>query len=146
MIEVMKNLAKEKDVCVLATASGEKPHCSLMAYTTNDECSEIYMATYRSSRKFKNLTENPSVSLLIDTREEHKGSQLSEARAMTVSGVFERLKDDKEKAMVRQRLLKRHPHLKIFLDDSDSEIIRIKIHSFLLLQGFTDAHFEEISK
>lgn len=146
MIKLMKTFAQEKDFCVLATVSGEKPHCSLMAYATDDECSEIYMATYRSTRKFKNLTENPAVSLLIDNREEHKGSQLSEARAMTVSGVFERLEGDKEKAIIRQRLLKKHPHLKMFLDDADSELIRIKIQSFLLLQGFTDAHFEEISR
>jgi len=146
MIEAMKNLAKSKNVCVLATASGEKPHCSLMAYTTDDECSEIYMVTYRSTRKFKNLTENPSVSLLIDTREEHKGSPLSEVTAMTISGVFERLEGELEREVVRQRLLKKHPHLKVFMDDPVSELIRVRIHSFLLLQGFTEAHFVEIAK
>jgi len=87
MIELMKKLAKEKDICVLATVSGEKPHCSLMAYTTDDDCSEIYMATYRSTKKFKE-----------------------------------------------------------FLDHPDAEVICIKIHSFLLLDGLTDAHFEEVSK
>ncbi|RJR36859.1 MAG: pyridoxamine 5'-phosphate oxidase family protein [Desulfobacteraceae bacterium] len=145
MIEVMKNLAKKKDLCVLATVSGGNPHCSLMAYTTNDACSEIYMVTHRKTRKMRNLMENPSVSLLIDTREEHTGSHLPEAEAMTVSGVFVRLEDDRKKAIVRERLLERHPYLNIFLDDPDSELIRIKIHSFLLLKGFTDGHFVEIS-
>jgi nitroimidazol reductase NimA-like FMN-containing flavoprotein (pyridoxamine 5'-phosphate oxidase superfamily) len=144
MIEIMKKLAKEKDICVLATVSGEKPHCSLMAYTTDEDCSEIYMATHRGTRKFKNLMENPSVSLLIDTREEHKGSLRSEAKAMTVSGSFERLQEDRKKAWARARLLGRHPHLKEFLDHPDSEVICIKIRSFLLLDGLTDAHFEEI--
>ena len=146
MIEMMKKLAKEKDVCVLATVSGGKPHCSLMAYTTDDDCSKIYMATYRSTRKFKKLMQNPSVSLLIDTREEHMGSQRSGAKAMTVSGAFERLEDNQKKAWVRARLLKRHPHLKEFLGHPDAEVICIKIHSFLLLDGLTDAHFEEISE
>ena len=146
MIELMKKLAKEKDICVLATVSGEKPHCSLMAYTTDDDCSEIYMATYRDTRKFKNLMENPSVSLLIDTREEHKGSHRPEAKAMTVSGAFERLEDDDKRTAARAGLLKRHPHLREFLDHPDAEIICIKILSFLLLDGLTDAHFEEISK
>jgi nitroimidazol reductase NimA-like FMN-containing flavoprotein (pyridoxamine 5'-phosphate oxidase superfamily) len=144
MIELMKKLAKEKDICVLATVSGEKPHCSLMAYTTDDDCSEIYMATHRGTKKFKNLLENPSVSLLIDTREEHKGSHRPEAKAMTVSGAFERLQDSQKKAQVRASLLGRHPHLKEFLDHPDAEVICIKIRSFLLLDGLTDAHFEEI--
>ncbi len=146
MIEIMKKLAKEKDICVLATVSGGKPHCSLMAYTTDDDCSEIYMATYRNTKKFRNLMENPSVSLLIDTREEHKGSHRPEAKAMTVSGAFETLQDNQKKSRVKTRLLNRHPHLKEFLDHPDAEIICIKIRSFLLLDGLTDAHFEEISK
>jgi len=144
MIEVMKKLAKEKDICVLATVSGATPHCSLMAYTTDDACTEIYMATYRSSKKFRNLTENPSVSLLIDSREEHKGARRPEAKALTVSGTLERLEDDQKKAWTRARLLGRHPHLKEFMDHPDAEVICIKIRSFLLLDGLTDAHFEEV--
>jgi heme iron utilization protein len=99
----MKKLAKEKDICVLATVSGTTPHCSLMAYTTDDDCSEIYMATYRSTKKFKNLMENPSVSLLIDTREEHNGSRRPEAKAMTVSGTLEKLEDDQKRAWSRAK-------------------------------------------
>jgi nitroimidazol reductase NimA-like FMN-containing flavoprotein (pyridoxamine 5'-phosphate oxidase superfamily) len=144
MIEIMKKLAKEKDICVLATVSGEKPHCSLMAYTTDDDCSEIYMATHRNTTKFKNLSENPSVSLLIGTREEHKGSHRPEAKAMTVSGAFQKLEDNQKKAWVKAGLLSRHPHLREFLEHPDAEVICIKIHSFLLLEGLTDAHFEEI--
>ena len=144
MIEFMKQLAKEKDICVLATVSGEKPHCSLMAYTTDDECGEIYMATHRATKKFKNLLANPSVSLLIDTREEHKGSHRPEAKAMTVSGAFERLEDRQKEALARARLLSRHPHLKEFLAHPDAEVICIRIRSFLLLDGLTDAHFEEV--
>jgi nitroimidazol reductase NimA-like FMN-containing flavoprotein (pyridoxamine 5'-phosphate oxidase superfamily) len=144
MIERMKRLAKEKDICVLATVSGEKPHCSLMAYVTDDDCSEIYMATHKSTKKFKNLMKNPSVSLLIDTREEHSGSRRPEAKAMTVSGAFERLEDGQKQAWASARLLGRHPHLKAFMEHPDAEVICIKIRSFLLLDGFTDAHFEEI--
>ena len=44
MIERMKELVRRKDICVLATVAENKPHCSLMAYVTDDECKEIYMA------------------------------------------------------------------------------------------------------
>jgi len=144
MIDRMKKLAKENDICVLATVSGGKPHCSLMAYTTDDDCSEVYMATHRATKKFKNLMENPSVSLLVDTREEHRGSHGPDAKAMTISGVFEKLEDHQKEVWARARLLSRHPHLKEFLDHPDAEVICIKIRSFLLLDGLTDAHFEEI--
>jgi nitroimidazol reductase NimA-like FMN-containing flavoprotein (pyridoxamine 5'-phosphate oxidase superfamily) len=144
MIEEMKTLAREKDVCVLATASSDVPHCSLMAYATDEECSEFYMVTRRDTRKYRNLVENPSVSLLIDTREERKGSRLSGGRAMTVSGVFEPLKDGREAWAARQSLVKRHPELEVLLDHPNSELIRIRVHSFLLLKGLTDAQFVEL--
>ena len=144
MLEKMKQLVKDGDICVLATVSRGKPHCSLMAYVCNDEGSEIYMVTHRETSKYKNLLKNPSVSLLIDTREDHPGPQRPEAKAMTVDGFFEKIEDEDKRREVKAKLLKRHPHLKVFLNDQGAETFCIKIKSYLLLDGLTEAHFEEV--
>ena len=144
MLERIKSLVKEKDICVLATVSGDKPHCSLMAYVTDDDCREIYMVTHRESRKYENLIKNRSVSLLIDTREEHAGSRRPEAKALTVSGTFKKIDDKNKKIQVRSKLLDRHPHVREFLDHPDAEIVCIRVESFLLLNGLTDAHYETV--
>ena len=89
MIEKIKDLIKRKDMCVLATAFDNKPHCSLMAYVTDDDCGAIYMVTGRETTKYRNISANPQVSLLIDTREEHPGDSRPKAQALTVSGVFD---------------------------------------------------------
>jgi nitroimidazol reductase NimA-like FMN-containing flavoprotein (pyridoxamine 5'-phosphate oxidase superfamily) len=146
MYEKMRQLVREKDLCVLATASANLPHCSLMAYVTEEGCREIYMVTLRDSTKFKNLTENPRVSLLIDTREEHPAPGRSEVRALTVSGHFHRIGDEEVLRSVRKRLLVRHPHLNELLDRPDAEIFCIRVLSILLLQGVHDAHFVEVEK
>ncbi|MEJ2724129.1 MAG: pyridoxamine 5'-phosphate oxidase family protein [Deltaproteobacteria bacterium] len=143
-IEKMKELARDKDVCVLATASEGTPHCSLMAYVVDDGCNEVYMATFKNTKKFKNLMENPNVSLLVDTREEHDGPLRPEAKAMTVDGTFQQIQDEKKKNWIRAKLLERHPYLEEFLAHPDAEVFCIKIRSFLLLDGLTDAHFEKI--
>jgi len=144
MLERMKRLAKDKDTCVLATVSQAKPHCSLMAYACDDGCSEIYMATLKETKKYRSLLENPFVSLLIDTREEHPDPRRREAVAMTVSGFFERTEDGAKRARMKAKLLERHPHLREILDHPDAELLCIRINSFLLLDGFTKAHFEEV--
>ena len=144
MLSTMKNLAKEKDLCVLATTSGGAPHCSLMAYVTDEEGSEIYMATQKNTQKCKNVLGNPSVSLLIDTREDHQGPRRHEAKAMTVTGKCELVEDEAKKTFVKAKLLERHPHLKDFLNHPDGAILCVRVASFLLLDGLTDAHFEEI--
>lgn len=140
----MKALLKARDICVLATVSEGTPHCSLMAYATDDDCREIYMVSHGRTTKFRNMTVNPSVSLLIDTREEHTGPRRPEARAMTVDGFYKKIEDVSKKDLVRSRLLERHPHLGSFMAHPEAEILRIKIRSFLLLDGIDKAYFEEL--
>jgi general stress protein 26 len=137
MLAEMKQLVKEKNICVLATLAGSKPYCSLMAYAANDEATEIYMATHRSTKKFRNMAENPSVSLMIDTREEVPRSR---ARALTVEGICVQIEDASKRELARARLLSIHPHLKDFLLDIDNELICVAVKSFLLLKGLSEAH------
>ena len=144
MLEEMKALAKQKDTCVLATVSGGNPHCSLMAYATDDDCREIYMVTQKETKKYKNLIKNPSVSLLIDTREEQSASRPLQAKALTIAGLFQVIDDEHKKRFARARLLERHPYLNEFIDQTDTELICIKAISFLLLNGLKEAHFEMV--
>ena len=142
MLKEMKALGREKNSCVLATIVNNKPYCSLMAYVTNRACTEIYMVTHRQSQKFQNLMTNPAVSLMIDTRDT---SPRSAVRAMTVEGVFRNIKDPAKGEKIRRKLLSVHPHLKDFMGHPEAEVLRIQIKSFLMLDGLTQASFENVS-
>jgi nitroimidazol reductase NimA-like FMN-containing flavoprotein (pyridoxamine 5'-phosphate oxidase superfamily) len=145
MREDIKDLVIEKDVCVMATVSGGKPHCSLMSYVVDDQCHEIYMVTQKNTKKYTNMLENPFVSLLIDNREQHVGADRQNAKALTISGTFQEIDDNFKKNAARNRLLERRPHLKVFLDDPGTEIFCVKINSFLLLDGLTNAYSESLT-
>jgi nitroimidazol reductase NimA-like FMN-containing flavoprotein (pyridoxamine 5'-phosphate oxidase superfamily) len=142
MLAQMKDLAKQNNTCVLATIADRKPYCSLMAYVTNRDCTEIYMVTHRQTQKYQNLKKNPAVSLLIDTRDK---SPRTKARAMTVEGVYQEIKDSDKEKKLRQKLLSAHPNLDEFMGNPDSKVLRIRIISFLLLDGLTQSTFREIS-
>lgn len=144
MLETMKELLQTHETCVLATESGGKPHCSLMAYVTDEGCRHVYMVTYKDSIKFRNLEKNPSVSLLVDTRETQGGGRPSETRALTVEGVYEPFQEEREREEVRKRLLAIHPQLKVFLEDPGAEIIAVRVLSFLLLDGLTNAAYAKV--
>lgn len=144
MLKKIKVLVREKDVCVLSTVSQDAtPHCSLMAYVADEECSEIYMATHSSTMKYKNLLHNPAVSLLIDSREVTPRQQ---AQALTVSGVFQPIDYEHKRDQVEAQLLTQHPHLKDFIKNLDTVLICIKVQSFLLLDGLTDSHFVNLKE
>jgi len=144
MLPKIKTLVKEKDTCVLATVSGNTPHCSLLSYVSDDECREIYMVSHKQTKNFQNLVNNPAVSLLIDTREEDAGARRSKARALTISGFFQKMEEGTKRDVVRARLLERHPHPRELVDHPDAEVFSVKVESVQLLEGPTESYFERV--
>jgi len=142
----IRALIREQFTCVLATASKNRPHCSLMAYATNSSCDEIYLMTLTESRKYQNMCENPDVSLLIDTRQDKLKSDYTQTMALTVSGRFDKIIKDSERDRIRKELSRRHPGLKDFFLNPKGEIVKIIIKSYLFLEGPTKAYYEAISE
>ena len=142
----VRALIQEQGTCVLASASKNRPHCSLMAYATNASCNEIYLMTLKDSRKYKNMHVNPAVSLLIDTRQDTSKSDPNETMALTLSGRFQRVMEDTERKRIRKELTRRHPGLKDFFENPEAEPLRIIIESVLLLEGPTKALYGLISE
>lgn len=139
MLEKIKALALEKDICVLATVSEESPHCSLMAYMVDENAVEFYMTTLKQTKKYSNIVKNPHVSLLIDSRERLPRTK---AQALTVSGICEMISsDDPQTETLEKVLLRKHPHLKKILENPESVILCVRAKSYLFLDGITDAYF-----
>jgi general stress protein 26 len=143
MIEKMKALLKENSMCVLASSSGDRPHCSLMAYVTDEEAKTLFMVSLMTSRKSRNLSVNPYISLLVDNRTE-AGGDIGSILALTVSGVCSVVADGEEKDLIQNRIVQAHPRLHGLAYHPDAEVIAIKVQSLLLLEGPTTAHFEEL--
>jgi nitroimidazol reductase NimA-like FMN-containing flavoprotein (pyridoxamine 5'-phosphate oxidase superfamily) len=140
MIERIKTLIRENNMCVLATCLDNKPHCSLMGYLADEKAETIYMVTRGETHKYRNMLQNPLVSLLIDTRREQGPESSAQVQALTIAGTCEPLHAESEKRTILERLLSQHPHLKELADHPDAAIIAVKLHSFLLLDGALTAH------
>jgi uncharacterized pyridoxamine 5'-phosphate oxidase family protein len=115
-----------------------------MSYAATEDGREIYMVTRKNTKKFKNMDENPEVSLLIDSRELDRGGKRHMAKALTVTGVYKKVKDEVQAEEIRRRLLDRHPHLKHFIGDPQARLIIVRVKAFQLLEGIDDAYFEEV--
>jgi hypothetical protein len=90
------------------------------------------------------MERNPGVSLLIDSREADRGEKRHTAKALTVTGTYEKVKDELQAGEIRRRLLDRHPHLEDFIADPQVQFILIRAKAFQLLEGVADAYFEEV--
>ena len=140
----IKELIENNLVCVLATVSGASPHCSLMSYVADTDCQEIYMVSHKNTKKYQNLTNNPAVSLLIDSREISLSPGKKRSLALTVTGIFQQDAPAEKKRAVRELLRGKHPDLGALLDDSGAEIIVLKINALQLLDGISNAYFENV--
>jgi nitroimidazol reductase NimA-like FMN-containing flavoprotein (pyridoxamine 5'-phosphate oxidase superfamily) len=143
--EKIKSLIRKQGTCVLATASENRPHCSLMAYATNSSCDEIYFMTLSDTRKYQNMCENPAVSLMIDTRQDTLDPAHTGTVALTISGRFDRIVKDTERERICKELSRKHPGLKDFFENPEGEPFKVIIESYLLLEGPTKAHYGAIS-
>lgn len=145
VVEEMVNMLKVQKMCVLATVADNIPHCSLMAYVTDERCRKVYMVTHKKTKKYANLLANPSVCLLVDTRLSHESSDRKHVQALTVNGTFE-LVVKEETASLRRRFITAHPHLQEFAEDDDAQFFAVKLQALQLLRNATDATYENLEE
>ncbi len=113
ILDEMKSLLMDNSMCVLATSSDNRPHCSLMAYITDDQAKNIYMATLNTSRKYKNIEQNPHVSLLVDSRVFGKSdSGAGTIKALTVTGICSVVRENPERELILARMKRRIPRIR----------------------------------
>jgi uncharacterized protein YhbP (UPF0306 family) len=138
-LEEMIEVLRSQDMCVLATAFDNIPHCSLMAYITDEHCRKIYMITHKETKKYKNLQANPSVSLLIDTRLSKKNLPREKVQALNANGIFALVESAGESEVLRNRFIDAHPHLQDFAMHQNAALFVVELQSMQLLNGAVDA-------
>jgi nitroimidazol reductase NimA-like FMN-containing flavoprotein (pyridoxamine 5'-phosphate oxidase superfamily) len=145
MLERMKRLIGEHDICVLATVGPDgRPHCSLMSYLAAADSRRLYLLTGKATRKHRNMLANPRVSLLIDTRASAGAEGLLGVYSLVMDGIFTPLAEGPDKDELRRRLLARHPHLAELAAHPDAELVAVSIQGMQLQEGPVKAHYASL--
>jgi nitroimidazol reductase NimA-like FMN-containing flavoprotein (pyridoxamine 5'-phosphate oxidase superfamily) len=79
----IKKILRSQLFGVIATQGLQYPYCTLVGFTSSDDCKEIIFATVRHSRKYQNIQRNSKVSLLVDNQK-NTTADLQDAEALTV--------------------------------------------------------------
>ena len=98
-----------KRFAVLATEYSGQPHASFVAITPIGGFRHLIFATYRSTRKYRNLAHNSKVAVLIDGQEVNS-SGLKEGFVLTALGQAEEISVE-ENEVARRAHLAWHPDL-----------------------------------
>jgi len=128
---------------VLATQKEGQPHTSLVATTPIDGVRTLLFATYRSTRKYRNLSLNGHVSLFFgDRAAEPFGVHCHPV--LTAHGLASMASDD-ERGGLASAHLERHPGLRKLLASTDSVLFRVRVAAYQLTHSIDDVRWFTVS-
>ncbi|NLV23956.1 MAG: pyridoxamine 5'-phosphate oxidase family protein [Deltaproteobacteria bacterium] len=132
----LKSLCHHQLFGVLATDGGDGPYTSLVAFAAGRDLHRLFFLTSRSSRKFRNISLNPEVSLLIDNRS-NLPADFAEATAVTAVGrALERRGNGRHAAL--KLFLARHPHLNSFASSPSCALMEVVVSRYVLVSNFEE--------
>lgn len=134
--EYIEAVLKTSGFAVLATEGNGQPHMSLIAITQFGNFRQIIFATYRNTLKYRNLSHNNKVAVLIES-EYFNMKGLKESVVLTIIGHTEEI-NEAEKEEPYQAHLKRHPEMEAFMLSSDCVLIRVSAQSYQIVNGIND--------
>lgn len=132
--EKIQRLLDSQNLAALATNRAGSPYNNLMAFAASLDMTRFYFVTNRSTRKFKNLTEDNRASLLVDDRE-NTSSDFHRACAVTVLGRTQPL-DGETLSTARRLLITRHPYLKGFVDSPTCQVFCFEAEVYYFVEAF----------
>ena len=134
--EYIEAVLKTSGFAVLATEGDGQPHASLIAITPFGNFRQIIFATYRDTLKYRNLSHNNKVAVLIESRVVNVKS-LEESVVLTIIGHTEDIRIAENEAAY-QAHLKRHPEMESFMLSSDCALIRVMAQSYQVVYGIDE--------
>ncbi len=134
VIQRIKKVIDSQSVAVLGTSRNDEPYSCLVAYAATDDVNHFIFATMRQRLKYRNLSINPRVSLIIDDRDE-KSSDFNETTSITVIGTARDIvgpERDENAAL----LLRRHPSLTDFVNSPECAVIQVDVDKIYVVSEF----------
>jgi len=127
--KVLKKVVNTQYFAVLNSIGEGKPYSNLVSFVIADDLKSLVFITDRNTRKYRNIQENNTISLLIDNRT-NRPSDIQEAVAITVIGTAR--EETTNTSSFRTIFLERHPQLQQFADNPHNALILVNIHEYII--------------
>jgi len=131
---LLKALFSSQPLAVLATQFDGQPYGNLVAFAVTEDLKGLLFATVRNTRKFANITKDPRVAMVMDSRTNQR-IDFQRAVAVTATGIVEEVESAERDHLLKLYLLK-HPHLKKFVKSPNSVLLRVKVDSYYVVRRF----------
>jgi heme iron utilization protein len=132
--KTIRDLFRMQKLAVLSTHNAGQPYASLVAFAATEDLRHLYFATARTTRKYRNLSLDPRVAMLMDSRS-NLDSDVHTAVAVTATGTAAEV-NGQERDQGAQRYLARHPYLQDFIGAETCAFVRVAVRTYYLVSRF----------
>jgi general stress protein 26 len=130
----IQELFTHQKLAVLSTHQSGQPYASLIAFVGKDDLKKIFFVTPRTTRKFKNLSADSRIALLINSSL-NMDSDFHEAVSVTVLGNAKEIKGA-EKGEILGLYLTKHPYLESFASSPTCALVEVAITKYVMVKNF----------
>ncbi len=116
--EEILSLMENVEVAAVATSAGERMRIRMMHYAT-DENFNIYLATLKGDPKTVQMTNYPSISLLVH----QSGADINESKEVEITGKVLFVRDQEERERALEMTAKRSPVVKYLTESGNSSML-----------------------
>jgi general stress protein 26 len=131
--KVVEAALQSNRFAVLATEGESQPHASLIAITPIEGYRQLIFATYRNTRKFRNLSLNGKVAVLYEIKNTDR-TDLQKSYVITAFGNAVEIMIEEHDSRLNAHL-KRHPDLGSFLHSTDCTLILVTVETYQIVHG-----------
>jgi len=132
--EFLKDLFSKQRLAVLATQSKKQPYGNLVAFMATDDLKHLLFATTRATRKYANISKNPRIAMVVDTRS-NREADFHQAAAVTATGVVKETVGS-QKRRFQKLYLSKHPYLKEFVSSPTCALLRMDVETYYIVRQF----------
>lgn len=130
----VRSLLATQRLAVLCTIGENGPCANIVAFAAARDMRRILFATKRATRKYGNLTRDPRVSFLIDSRS-NREADFRLAAAATAIGFAKETGGAAKQASLRL-FLRKHPKLREFASSPDCALFSIHVGTYSVVDRF----------
>jgi len=132
----IQQLLRATGFAILATEGAGQPQASLIAVTPFQGWRQLVIATYRDTKKYRDLMQNHRVSVLVDGCKASRGGE-QEGFVVTAVGKAQDIAADQHDAAM-QAHLRRHPDLTSFVQSPDCVLVAVAVEAYQVVRSIDD--------
>jgi len=140
----LKDLFSKQKLAVLATQNKKQPYGSLVAFMATGDLKHLLFATTRATRKYANISKNPRIAMVVDTRSNQE-ADFHQAAAVTATGIVKEM-EGPERKRFKNLYLKKHPYLKEFVSSPDCALLRMDVETYYVVRQFQNVETLHMKK